>query len=470
MTQTTSEVYLVQKGDTLSQIAKNTGVSLPRLIKLNGLKNPNQLEIGQALYLSERAAFSVQALFLDALRHPIENLAYQLVIDGKAHPGKTSKNGLSIEKVSAKADSTVEVLIKDLVGNWQRVGATVSGYGEKLITLVSPYVSFKDKLDPHPKDAPITATPADKKTSAESKKPALPKKPTGQATPNNPAVKKKKKKGKGGESVIEIGIELPEDLLAYMQAYEDKPISDDDWKEIARSLECEVNVLKAIANVESGGNTAFWVVNDKVGKKVHAPKIMFERHYFHRLTCANGPHFNTVKKRYHGISVPGCKSPYDTHPDICWPIGYVSVGKRKKQKKIGDSNANMPDGVIEKTDIRDNQQDYLRLINAYRLKKMEALKSASWGKFQIMGENYAMCGVDSIEEFVMKMCKNEKGQIQLLAGFIRKKAALWKAVKEKNWHLIAHNYNGPDYQKQTPPPFYDEKMKVAYEYYCKTTA
>ena len=225
MTQTTSEIYIVQKGDTLTKVAKITGVSLARLVKLNDLKNPNRLQVGQPLYLSERVAFSVKALFLDSLRHPIENLPYQLVTNGKVHRGKTGKDGLSIEKISTHARSSVEILVKDAVGNWQRVGATVSGYGEKLITLISPYVMFKDKLEPHPPTAPTTPTPSVKPPVAQPSKPSVPSKPQGTPTPNNPDVKMKKKKGKGGESVIEIGIDLPEALLQYMLAYEDRPIT-----------------------------------------------------------------------------------------------------------------------------------------------------------------------------------------------------------------------------------------------------
>lgn len=65
------------------------------------------------------------------------------------------------------------------------------------------------------------------------------------------------------------------------------------------------------------------------------------------------------------------------------------------------------------------------------------------------------------------MCLNELGQISLLAGFIRNNATLWKAVKEKEWHLIAYNYNGPNYKSDTA---YDVKMKEAYEFYCKNSA
>lgn len=461
MTQTTSEVYVVQKGDTLAKIARTTGVPVPSLIKFNGLKNLKSLQTGQVIYLNEHAAFSVKALFLDAVRYPIGNLVYQLIIDGKVHQGKTGKDGLSFEKITAHAKSSVEILIKDAVGNWQKVGTTVSGYGEKLITLISPYISFKDKLEPHPPEAPTTPSPARKHPAPQKSKPTLPPKPSGSPMPNNPDVRKKKKKGKGGESVIEIGIALPNDLLTYMQAYEDKPITEKDWKRIAEDLKCEINVLKAIAKVESGGRSAFWVINDTAQHKVHAPKIMFERHYFHRLTCANGPLPNTKTKLRHGKGVPGCKSPYDDHYDICWPIGYRS------RKKLNQHDNQMHDNQVARDDIRDNQRDYLRLINAFRLNKEAALKSASWGKFQVMGENFNRCGERTVDQFIEKMCRNEVGQIELLAGFIKTNSKLWQAVKEKNWQLIAYHYNGPNYKNDTD---YDVKLKESYEYYCKNTA
>ena len=139
----------------------------------------------------------------------------------------------------------------------------------------------------------------------------------------------------------------------------------------------------------------------------------------------------------------------------------------------------MHDGQVDKDDIYDNKQDYLRLINAYRLDQDAALKSASWGKFQIMGENFSICGAPNIRVFAAQMCKNEAGQIELLARFIRnkpkawkdpknkalgKEISLWDAVKTKNWHAIAFNYNGPAYKKDND---YDRLIKEAYEQYCK---
>jgi LysM repeat protein len=41
--------YIVQSGDNLGNIARAFGVSLDELMALNGISNPNLIEVGQAL-------------------------------------------------------------------------------------------------------------------------------------------------------------------------------------------------------------------------------------------------------------------------------------------------------------------------------------------------------------------------------------------------------------------------------------
>lgn len=48
--------YVVQRGDTLSQIAKSNGLSSSDLMRLNGLSNPNVVWVGQKLRLTARVA------------------------------------------------------------------------------------------------------------------------------------------------------------------------------------------------------------------------------------------------------------------------------------------------------------------------------------------------------------------------------------------------------------------------------
>ncbi|ARW56626.1 N-acetylmuramoyl-L-alanine amidase (plasmid) [Bacillus licheniformis] len=44
--------YTVKKGDTLSEIAVKTGVSVAKLQSYNGIKNPNKIMVGQVLNLT----------------------------------------------------------------------------------------------------------------------------------------------------------------------------------------------------------------------------------------------------------------------------------------------------------------------------------------------------------------------------------------------------------------------------------
>ena len=46
-----AKTYTVVKGDTLSKIAKKYGTTVDTLVKLNGIKNKNLINIGQVIKL-----------------------------------------------------------------------------------------------------------------------------------------------------------------------------------------------------------------------------------------------------------------------------------------------------------------------------------------------------------------------------------------------------------------------------------
>lgn len=442
-----ADPYRVRSGDTLGAIAQRCGHTVAELQRFNKIANPNRLEVGQTLYLSKETAFGVSVQFLDALRHPIENLAYRLQIDGKTIQGITDQTGAVLDKISESAHSKVEVWTKNADNQWQQLTSTVSGYGHKLITLVSGFVVVKGQTE----KLPDGVSPTPDEPQRPHTKPPQPPKPTGAPTKNNPNVKTRKKKGPKGESIITIGVEIPQDLLDYFAHYTGEEITEDDWALTARKLECEVEVLKAIAKVESGGRSAFWRLNKGDGQPI--PALRYERHYFSRLT----------------------KHQYDkTHTDISWPAGSIEGSRH-----LGEANKRMLDGKVEAYDLYPNYSGaYLRLINAYKLDDAAALESCSWGKFQIMGENYKYCGAKSIREFITDMCSSEAAQIGLLAGLIQNKPAvpikkhgkiigqkksLWQAVKDKDWVMIAYNYNGSGYRTYK----YDDQIESAYNAYKK---
>ena len=49
-----SEYYTVEPGETLSEIAKENGIALDQLMRLNGLTDPDTVIAGQVLYVPTR--------------------------------------------------------------------------------------------------------------------------------------------------------------------------------------------------------------------------------------------------------------------------------------------------------------------------------------------------------------------------------------------------------------------------------
>lgn len=436
--------YTVQANDTLSRIATQTGTTVAEIVAINHLTNPNRLDVGQVLYLDKHYANSVQVMLMDALRQPIEGFKALLKFDGKTQEYISNASGLLPLVSTDSIHSKVEVFVQNSRNEWIKVTQAVSGLGQQWLRLISPAIKFDVTLHSHDEKAAAK----DNRSVNDKNNPGKGKAQGDPIGKNHPV---KKKAGKDPNTVV-IDVDIPQDLMEYFKLYKDEPITADDWQVAANDLQCEVEVLQAVARVESGGNTAFWKLN-KDGV-LHVPKILFERHFFHRLTCANGPYVNTKKHTYHGIGVAGCHSPYDTDPDICWPVGF------RKAKQQGQSDSKMADGTVEKTDVySDSASSYLRLIKAYRKNPEAALKSASWGKFQVMGENHVACGSKTVFKFVQTMCSGEKGQLELLAGFIQSTSALHKTVQEKDWANIARIYNGPDYKTNA----YDTKLEQAYK-------
>ena len=70
-----------------------------------------------------------------------------------------------------------------------------------------------------------------------------------------------------------------------------------------------------------------------------------------------------------------------------------------------------------------------------------------WGMFQIGGFNYKLCGCESVEEMVSKVCDSEFSQLEMFAVFIRNSGML-DALKKKDWAAFARKYNGPSYAKR----------------------
>lgn len=182
-------------------------------------------------------------------------------------------------------------------------------------------------------------------------------------------------------------------------------ITDDDYKAAAKILDCEYKVIKAIGIKESGDKGAYYE-----GWGDDVPVILFERHYFHRLTG--------------GI--------YDDDDDISAKEAFSSYGPYKGQ--------------------------YRRLIKAYKLNPEAALKSVSWGLFQIMGTNLEKDSPSLISDIILNLSISEKYQFESFVSYIKTSQGILDAIRNKNWTKFAILYNGTGYKKNE----YDTKLEGIY--------
>jgi hypothetical protein len=105
----------------------------------------------------------------------------------------------------------------------------------------------------------------------------------------------------------------------------------------------------------------------------------------------------------------------------------------------------------------DSKKEYNRLNRAIAIDEESALKSASWGMFQIMGFNYKLAGFDTVYEFVENMKISERNQLEAFFIFL-KKGGCFKYLEAKEWTKFARCYNGSAFKKNG----YDSKLKKAY--------
>lgn len=107
---------------------------------------------------------------------------------------------------------------------------------------------------------------------------------------------------------------------------------------------------------------------------------------------------------------------------------------------------------------------------AFKINPDAAMESTSIGLGQIMGFHYKRLGYKTVGEMWDDAKKGEDRQIWQMLKFLATDTRLSKAIKEKNWHLIATYYNGAKYKelaKKLGREPYDISMEKAYNKYKK---
>ncbi|MDX1957867.1 MAG: N-acetylmuramidase family protein [Leptospiraceae bacterium] len=184
---------------------------------------------------------------------------------------------------------------------------------------------------------------------------------------------------------------------------ESKKLTDYDYDVAAKKLGCDSAAIKAIVSVESSGNGFL-----KDGR----PIVRFESHKFSKYT----------------------KGKFDaSNPTISTPTMIVRKSKGP-------------------------EDEYSLYEQAKALDEAAAMNSCSWGMFQIMGFNFAMCSYSTVQAFVADMHISEGKQLLAFTGFVISRK-LVDSLKTKNWAKFAEGYNGKEYKKYN----YDTRIAQAYQ-------
>jgi hypothetical protein len=140
------------------------------------------------------------------------------------------------------------------------------------------------------------------------------------------------------------------------------------------------------------------------------PKILFERHVFHRLTQGR-----------HSAEHPGISNP-------------------------------------ERGDYCGSAAEYGRLERAISLDHRAAFDSTSWGLGPIMGFNAVKAGCPDPEAMERGFAQGADAQVAAAARFIAASGAQ-AHLDAHDWAAFARVYNGPRFVEN----HYDEKLQRAYE-------
>lgn len=192
-----------------------------------------------------------------------------------------------------------------------------------------------------------------------------------------------------------------------------RQLTETDFIEAAKKIGCDVAAIKAVDRVESFGSGFL-----KDGRM----KILFEGHIFWRMLERKGIDIN---KHLEG------------NDDILYR-------KWTKEHYIGGYG------------------EHVRLARAAEIDQEAALMSASWGRYQIMGMNYRLCGFSDVFEMYYVLGMGEKQHLDAFVNFV-KKTRLDDELRDHRWEDFARGYNGPMYFKNN----YHIRIKEAYDRFKK---
>lgn len=182
-------------------------------------------------------------------------------------------------------------------------------------------------------------------------------------------------------------------------------LTETDFEEVAAELGVEVAAIKAVVEIEAGRTHEGFAAPGK-------PLINFDLSMFRRFATRRGVNLSKYSKSH----------------------SVVFASSRGSQSRA-----------------------HRRLEAAKSINPHAAVEGTFWGMFQIGGFNWKKCGAENIDDFVCRMSRSERDQLEMFANFISS-TGLVKHLKTKNWAAFARGYNGPGYAKRS----YHTRMAQAY--------
>ncbi len=195
-----------------------------------------------------------------------------------------------------------------------------------------------------------------------------------------------------------------------------------DLEAAAQTLNVEVAAIRAVAQVEAGG--APFAPNG-------APIIRYELHL--------------LKGEIEKAQGAGVAAGYQrTHPYLC----------NDYQAGRGFHGGGQPN-------------EWSMLYNAMILRgqKESALRSASYGKYQVMGFNFSDGRWGSVSAFTSDMFVSEGQQLKAFLGYVQTHH-LVGFMQRHDWASFANGYNGSSYADNN----YDGQMAAAYQRFAREEA
>ena len=191
-------------------------------------------------------------------------------------------------------------------------------------------------------------------------------------------------------------------VVAMLTSSDPKPLTSQHYRASAKRLGVETRAIKAVVAVESG----------KSGFHLGKPLILPEPHLFSRAT----------KGRFDA-----------SHPQYSYP-----KWDRTKYPKT-------------------QAERYEQLSRMIGLDVDAGFASASYGRFQIIGQNHKACGYNDPMQHALAHACDEEAQLVAFEQFVIN-TGLLSALRRKDWAAFAKGYNGPAYAKNK----YDQRMAAAY--------